>query len=407
MSEDDRAVRILRTIPDEPPAPSTIDIPRTMTEGRRRRRARRWSGGVALAAVTAVAAGGGTVAVAAMREAPPPPPPPTPSPSSIAAAPALVVPRDCKVTLLPTGDIKKATVSSGDPSGHYLTGRVYPPKREVYTVIWKDGVLQNRPSMPGDDGAWGDINSAGVAVGFSFGKNDETRAYVSTGTKVTPLRGGPSSASAINESGRIVGALGELYQGKPVTWASPAAEPQRLTMPAGFVTGEASEIDEDGTIIGTVAKKSGEGTGYLWLPNGSGRLMPLPEVEDVKATYFWPESVNSGWVYGRAVRDSRDGGSRTFASYRYNIAANKFEELDIPLGPDIIGSANGWILTTTAHFEPIIIAGEKAVQLPRYNKMKEYVTSAFSTDGKVAGGYTTDTTASDPVANRPLMWTCR
>ncbi|XVV14855.1 hypothetical protein ACQP2X_11140 [Actinoplanes sp. CA-131856] len=405
MSEDDRAVRILRTIPDEPPAPSQIDIPRTMTEGRRRRRGRRWSGGVALAAVTAVAAGGGTVAVAAMRDEPPVPAP-SPSVMAVAPAPAPAFPRDCKVTLLPTGDVKKATVSAGDPSGHYLTGRVYPPKLKVHTVIWKDGVLQNRPSMPGADGAWGDINSSGVAVGYSF-TGDDTRAYVSTGTTVTPLRGGRASASAISETGRIVGSLGELYQGVPVTWASPTAAPTRLAMPAGFLTGDASAIDESGTIVGTVAKENGEGTGYLWRPNGSGRLMPLPEVEDVKATYFWPESVSNGWIYGRAVRDSADGGSRTFASYRYNIAAGKYEELDIALGPAVIGAANGWMLATTGHFEPIIIAGEKVVQLPRYNKMKEYVTSALSADGKVAAGYTTDTTATEPVANRPLMWTCR
>ncbi|WP_143234436.1 hypothetical protein [Paractinoplanes atraurantiacus] len=407
MSEDDRTVRILRTIPDEPPAPSRIDIPRTMDEGRRRRRARRWSGGVALAAVTAVAAGGGTVAVAALRPSSEPAPVVSPSPSTVAAAPAPAVPRDCTVKLLPTGDIKKATVSSGDPSGHYLTGRVYPPKLEVYTVIWKDGVLQNRPSMPGDDGAWGDINSSGVAVGYSFTKGEEQRAYVSTGSTVTPLRGGRATANAINDAGTIAGTLGDPYEGTPATWAAPGANPVRLRLPSGFRTGEAKAIDEDGTVIGTVAKRNTESTGYLWLPNGKARLMPLPEVEGVKATYFWPESVSSGWVYGRAVRDSPDGGSRTFATYRYNIAANEYEELDIPLGPLTLGAANGWVLATTGHFEPIIIAGEKAVPLPFYNKMKEYVTSAFSADGKVAAGYTTDTTASDPVANRPLMWTCR
>ncbi|XVU27637.1 hypothetical protein ACQPZJ_11560 [Actinoplanes sp. CA-054009] len=402
MSDDDRAVRILRTIPDEPPSPSQIDIPRTMAEGRRRRRARRWSGGVALAAVTAVAAGGGTVAAAAMRGDTPGPVPPSPtvtvSTSAAAVAPALPV---CTVKLLPTGTIKKAVVSAGDPSGHYLTGRVYPAKGQVRTVIWKDGTLQSRPSMPGADGTWEDINSAGVAVGTSF-KGEEERSYVSTGATVTPLRGGRSTAHAIGEDGRIAGTLGDPYEGTPAVWPSATAEPVPLPLPPGFRTGEAKAIDDDGTVVGTVAKASGEGTGYLWRPDGSGRLMPLP----TKATLFWPESVSNGWIYGSAVHDEQKSGSRTFASYRYNIASGQYQPLPIDLGPFAAGAANGWVLTTTNGFRPVLVVGQEVVPLPRYNKMSEYVTSALSADGRVAAGYTTDTTSTEAVANRPLMWTC-
>ncbi|MFG1993425.1 hypothetical protein ACGFJ7_25930 [Actinoplanes sp. NPDC048988] len=404
MTEDNRAVRILRTIPDEPPAPSGIDIPRTMAEGRRRRRVRRWSGGVALAAVTAVAAGGGTVSVAALRDDPEPVVSAAPS----AAAVPVPVPRDCTVKLLPTGDVKKAIVSGGDPSGHYLTGRVYPARLKSYSVIWKDGVLQPRPAMPGQEGAWGDINSAGVAVGYSFDEAERQQAYTSTGASVTRLPGGRAVASGIDEAGRIVGTLGDPDNGIPATWASPTAAPVRLTLPAGFVTGEGKGIDEDGTIVGTVARENGESTGYLWRPDGSGRLMPMPTVDGGQATLFWPESISNGWVYGRAVRDiiGRSGG-RSFASYRYDIAAGRYEKLPIPLGPPAVGAANGWVLATTGDFKPVIIAGRKVVTLPGFTKMREYVTTTLSADGKTAGGYTTDTTATEPVANRPLMWTCR
>ncbi|MEV4343157.1 hypothetical protein AB0J83_01560 [Actinoplanes sp. NPDC049596] len=415
MTDQDRVVRILRTMPDEPPAPSTIDVPRTMAEGRRRRRARRWSGGVALAAVTAVAAGGGTVAVAAMRDTPAPPPRPAPSvttaATTAAAAPAPPVPRDCKVALLPSGGIKKALVTSGDPSGHYLAGRVYPGDG-ARTVLWKDGVLQSRPAMPGADATWEDINSAGVAVGSSFPSGDEQQAYVSTGATVTPLRGGPSVASAINEKGLIAGVLGSPYEGGlPVVWSSPQASPARLALPAGYAYGEANAIDEDGTVVGLVVrgnqKRMSDGTGYLWRPDGTGRLMPLPTVDGEKASFFWPESVSAGWVYGRAGHDSADGSTRSFASYRYDIARNRYEALPAPLGPPAIGAGNGWVLGTTGAYDPVLISGKKVVKLPRYKTMKEYVVSALSADGKVAAGYTTDTDEKEGVANRPVVWTCR
>ncbi|GID76047.1 hypothetical protein Ade02nite_46880 [Paractinoplanes deccanensis] len=409
MSEEDRAVQLLRTMPDEPPSPSTIDIPRTMAEGRRRRRARRWSGGVALAAVTAVAAGGGTVAVAALREPAPPTPAPSPTASTVAAAPApaaaVPVPKDCTVTLLPSGDIRKALVTSGDPSGRYLAGRVYPPSG-VHTVLWKDGVLQPRPPMPGADASWEDINSSGVAVGSSY-SGEVQYAYVSPGKSVTRLHGGEASAAAINDAGVIAGALGKPYEGVPAMWPSASAAPVELPLPAGYTAGAAEAIGEDGTIVGTVEKKATEGTGYLWLPGGATRLMPMPTVEGKRATLFWPDSLSNGWVYGRAVLDLQEDGSRRFTSYRYNIATNKYEKLATPLGPPAIGAENGWILGTTGRYEPVLLAGKKVVQLPRYATMKEYQVTALSADGKTAAGYTTDTDDTEGVANRPLRWTCR
>jgi uncharacterized membrane protein len=408
MTEEDRTVRILRTIPDEPPAPSTIDVARTMADGRRRRRVRRWSGGVALAAVTAVAAGGGTVAVAALRdEAPAPVPSPTATattPATVAAAPA-PLPAGCTVTMLPSGGIRQALVTSGDPSGHYLAGRVYPAAG-VHTVLWKDGVLQPRPPMPGADASFDDINSSGVAVGTSFA-GDRQQAYVSAGNVMTRLRGGRAVAAAINDAGRIVGTLGDpVFGGVPVLWPSSGAGPVRLALPAGYPFGAAKAIDEDGTVVGLVAKKAREGTGYLWRADGTGRPMPLPTVEGQKASYFWPESISKGWIFGRAVRDSHDGGVRTFASYRYSLATNKYEKLPVQLAPPALGAENGWILGATNDYRPVIIAGSRVVRLPRYNQMKEYEVTALSADGKVAAGYTTDTTDTEGVANRPIVWSC-
>jgi hypothetical protein len=59
-------------------------------------------------------------------------------------------PKDCTIHRLPTGGIGKALVSAGDPSGHYLAGRAYPPGSDPRTVVCKDGQLQG-DTAPGED----------------------------------------------------------------------------------------------------------------------------------------------------------------------------------------------------------------------------------------------------------------
>ncbi|MBB4691266.1 hypothetical protein [Paractinoplanes abujensis] len=412
MSEDDRAVRILRTLPDEPPAPSTVDVARTMAEGRRRRRARRWSGGVALAAVTAVAAGGGTVAVSAMRTEPAPVPRPAASTAaSTAVAAPVPLPRNCQVTLLPSRGIRKALVTAGDPSGRYLAGRIYPGDGPSQTVIWKDGKLLPAVSMEGADASWEDINSSGLAVGTSF-DGDQQQAFTIAPPfsvdAVTRLPGGRAVAAAVNDAGVIVGQLGDPFtDGVPARWASPTAGAEKLPLPAGYPRGAAKAIDEDGTVAGLVSRgRERLGTGYLWQPDGTGRLIPRPDAGGEKADFFWPESISDGVVYGRAGRDSADGSSREFASYAYTIATGAFRKLPVDLGPPALGATNGRVLGVRGISDVVVVAGDQVVKLPRYHGMKEYVVSAFSADGKVAAGYTTDTDETEGVANRPVRWNC-
>ncbi|MBM2614809.1 hypothetical protein JIG36_04465 [Actinoplanes sp. LDG1-06] len=405
MSEDDRAVRILRTLPDEPPAPSTVDLARTITDGKRRRRTRQWSGGVAVAAVTAVAATGGALA---LRETPSPPPliPPAASKAPVASKAAVPVPTGCAVALLPTGGIKKALITASDPSGRYQAGRIYPGD-DVRTVFWKDGVLQSTPSMPGADASYDDINSAGLAVGTSF-EGEEQRAYATDRGTVKQLAGGRAAAAAVNDKGVIVGTLGApFFDGVPARWASATARPEKLPLPDGYIGGDATVIDEDGTVAGRIYRKVGRLAGYLWRPDGTVSLLPVPPGND----FFWPESISDGWVYGRAgqdtgVKNGRAGSAREFTSFKYDIAANKYERMPVNMGPPALGAENGRVLGVTEGYSPVIVAGSKIVDLPRYRNLKEYEVTGFSADGKVAVGYTTDTDRTEGVVNRPLRWTC-
>ncbi|MEU4623177.1 hypothetical protein AB0G04_24785 [Actinoplanes sp. NPDC023801] len=401
---DERAVRLLRPLRGEPEGPARIDVPRAMAEGRRRRVVRRWSGGVALVALTSVTAGGGTLAVSALRDGTPVPVPTvvvtaSVTPSAAPAAPA--GPTGCRVTRLPTGGVTKALVTAGDPSGRYQTGRLYGTSAN--TIVWRDGKILARPVVPGGDGRFADVNRSGVAVGSGFVTDDRQQAFIYRNGRVTALDGSHTFANAINDAGVIVGAVGESGAEVPARWNSAGARVSRLPLPAGITVGTAGGIAEDGTVVGTVSPdETGLGSGYLWLPDGTGRPMPMPMVDGRKADFFWPESIIDGWVAGRAVIEEKD--SRAFRSFRYRIADGTYEELSRTVIPALIAE-NGWV--AGGYDQLVVLAGDEMVKLPRYPEADDYQVSSISADGRVISGSSSSLLPGDQVGNDPLVWTCK
>jgi hypothetical protein len=390
---DDRYGQLLLSpLRGEPTTPSRVDLTRAMTEGRRRR-VRWWAGGAAIVALTGAAAAGGTVAVSALNGPAPRPAPRivTPSPPPIKLGPT-----SCTVTVLPADGARQAFVTGGDPSGHYLVGQIYGSRKPV--VVWKDGKIAARLTMPGaSNRALRDLNSTGVGIATSTDAGDTPRSYLYRDGRFSPLKGGESTAVAINDAGAVAGVLGTA---RPAVWSSPTAAPVRLKLPAGATTGDVYGIDEDGTVLGAVGRSNSEFTGYLWLPDGTGRRMPLPTVEGERANYFWPESIRNGWVAGRAVAESSDGG-QSFTWYRYRVATNHYEPLPEVAGMSSRVAANGWVVGVNGSVTVFSDAG--VLTLPSYRTDEDYNVTSFSTDGLVVGG----TSAAADLVNRPLMWRCR
>ena len=402
---DEHAAGLLGPLRQEPEAPPGFDVSRAMAEGRRRRMLRRWASGVAMVALTSVTAGGGTLAVAALRDSTPVPVPAPTTTASVApsvAAAAPEAPKDCRVVRLPTDGVKKALVTAGDPEGRYHAGRIYTSS--VGTIIWKDGKIFDRPDLNGGDPSFEDINRSGVAVGSDWIAEEQQQAYAYQNGKLRRLDGAHTSARAINDAGVIVGMIGKTLSEAPARWDSVTAKVERLPLPKGITVGGAVAVAEDGMIVGTVATDSSgrEESGYLWSPDGAGKAMPIPVVGGKKADFFWPDAIAGGWVVGRAVFDTEN--TRDFASLRYRIATGEYEELKTYIGYDALVADNGLILGVTTR--PVIVAGSRIVDLPRYRGFREYHIDSFSADGRVAGGYTSDSTA-DGVGNEPLLWTCR
>jgi hypothetical protein len=402
--DDREAVALLSPLAGEPAGPSRIDAARAMAEGRRRRRTRWWSGGMAVVALTATTAAGGTLAFSALGRPAPAPPRPIASPSpSVAVAAPPTGPQDCTVTRLPTGGIEKALVTGGDPSGRWLVGRVYPPgsKQKRPLVVWRDGKIDSQIRIGGDDDSLIDVNAHGEAVGSGF--NPEVRPYAYRDGKARTLAGGEGIATAINDAGVVVGALGPPDEGDPVRWASATARPQRLALPAGAESGMATDIDEEGNILGTITPKGEESTGYLWLADGTVRRMPMPDVDGRPADMFWPAAIRNGWVVGRSVVDTEN--ARDFVYFRYRIATDRYEELAPGSGMPARVAANGWVLGDGVRPVVTTDAG-RTTMLPAYPKLKgdqQYLVEAFSDDGLTVAGYS----AGEDTDNQPLLWRCR
>ncbi|BCJ54423.1 hypothetical protein Asp14428_58980 [Actinoplanes sp. NBRC 14428] len=399
--DEEYGVALLRPLAGEPDGPARIDVARAMRDGRRRRLSRWWASGTAVVALTATAAAGGTLAFsAAGRPAPERAPVATTEPP-VTAAPA--GPRDCRVTRLPTDGVRKALVTGGDPTGTWLAGRTYPKRGSMSypLVLWRDGKLAASVDMSGSDQSLEDLNSHGDAVGFSF--DPEIKPWSYAEGKLTALAGGEGAAVALNDKGVIVGSLGPAYEGRPARWSSRTAQPESLPMPAGMTVGTAVDIDEDGTVVGTVEGKNREGSGYLWLADGTARKMPLPDVDGTKATMFWPEAIRNGWVVGRSVVDTKR--ERSFAPFRYRVSTGRYERLPADAGLPQRVAANGWVLGT-ARLPVITSAGGVTTELPAYPKAAahpDYLINSYSDDGLVAAGYV----IGDDIQNQPLLWRCR
>jgi hypothetical protein len=411
MIDDEGAVRLLAPLREEPDPRTAIDVSRAMAEGLRRRRLRRWSSGVAALAVTTVTIGGGTLAVSALRDDPPEPAPSPTVTSTVASAPTAAAPAGvtaCTVTRLPTGQVKKAVATAGDPSGRWAAGRLYSTQgHPAKTVIWKDGAIHQQLAMPGADADVVDLTSTGTGIANGYDADDHEMAFLYDNGRFTRLPGTDVSARAINESGVIVGALGTAEQDPlPIRWTSASAAPARLPLPAGATLGSAADLAEDGTVVGVAGPGTNATTGYLWFPDGTGRYLPLPTMRDGKrATSFAPDAIRDGWVSGDAVLETKE--STSFTPMRYRIATGEYEMLPSGIGGASAISSEGWV-AGEGRYAGALAIGSKLVELPAYGAKSTapgavtYDIRAISADGRVVIGYK----AGDNLGNDPLRWTC-
>jgi hypothetical protein len=410
--DEETAGVVLRPLDQDPHTPSTIDVRRAVSEGRRRRRVRRAGAYAATAGVTALALAGGTIVAGNWRSADKPVQPGGSASAPVqTTAPPPAAPTQCKLAQLPLPDGRiMALVTAGDPTGRFLAGRTYPAKggqdgsMGLHLVIW-DRLRPTQVTMPGDDQSFQDINSHGVAVGSGWIGNSTTSFFYRDG-KVGKLPDGDASeVRAINDAGAVVGTKAD----KPIIWRTVDQSPAVLALPSGVSVGKAFDIDEDGTVIGAVGPTDQP---YVWAPDGTGRALPVPsppppssstdpgaQAAGKKAKGGNPAllfNIRDGWVTGRVGDTAMLWNLRTGA-------VTQVPEIDVRA--DAVNKY-GWQVGLTRQGKAILRSDAGPVALPELyphpGGTLTNIPNTISDDGTVIGGQSDD--RSDTI--RAVVWTC-
>ena len=417
LSESD----LLKSLDDEPGTPSTVDVHRAITAGRRRV-VRRGAGYAATAAATALAVAGGLLGTASPHAstgaaASVAPKPYRTIPGTAGRVPPASPPASCTISQLPVPDnAPKALIGGADPAGHYFVGRSYPKAGTYQAVLWHDGTGQD-VLLPGDvEENLTDVNSAGTAVGWSYPDKGSAAAgpipYVYQGGKVVALPGvRHGSAYAVNDAGAIVGEDEDLHAA--VVWPSASAKPIRLPVPAGTKEAVARDIDEDGTTVGILDHDRP----YVWFPDGTHRELPLPSVAGKPAVTGTVTSVRNGWATGMAASDTGRGDPKSGAagkatgvgavSVRWNLRTGEMSVSSVLRYPAEAVNAQGWLIGTGKQGQAVLVAGARTVVLPDLTGHSvggnSVIPNAVSDDGRTIAGQAENAAGTD----QPVVWRCR
>lgn len=408
--EFDNTVQELRGLDDDSFAPPLVDLTAAMATGRARRRNRRIAGaGASVVAVVAVVAavpfGLGAihhhskvpvpVAAASTTAAP------TPTPTSLT----------CVEQPLPVPDGQLSTSATGEPSGRYIEGNVYASAGHLAkAVIWDNGKVSATFSIPGASADAGlvDISSTGVAIGTSYSGGSE-RSWIYQDAKVSRLAGpAGAGAVAINDQGIVVGTLQPPGSGDqtPIVWQTPTSTAKRLPLPSNSVGGQAEDIDADGTIVGTLGltKNPGADEGVAWLPDGTIRILPLPDIKGVNGLRI--HQIHDGIISAEAEIINEN--ESVFLPVTYDLRTGVYTRLPADTMWMRASNARGWVIGSGGRGEAIILwtPGTGAITLKSgYPLNSPLAITSITDDGHTIVGTDTANKNGNGVYF-PVAWSC-
>jgi len=191
-----------------------------------------------------------------------------------------------------------------------------------------------------------------------------------------------------------------------VVWRNAKDAPVVLPVPKGTEKSTAGDIDEDGTVVGSLDLK----VPFVWFPDGTYRALPLPKIHGKPAVAARVFSIRNGWATGMAdaTLDARQGiNPGDGVAVRWNVRTGE-AQVDDRGWDDMVDAANaqGWA-TGIVKGRATYIAGGHKIVLPEVAKHQagtlSTIANTISDDGKVLGGQSDD--ASDTI--RAVVWHCK
>jgi hypothetical protein len=187
---------------------------------------------------------------------------------------------------VPAGSTSPGLVAA-DPSGRFQVGAARDADERIHLLRWDGGEVTDLATRepgfgPSDVNASGEIvggdydEAAGRAVGWRY-RDGEFSALPGQAPYVDVR------LSAINSAGQVAGRLDDPSTGGtlPAVWNA-ANELTVLDMPADRNTATIQDIDEDGTVLGTIWYDDGntgisKRSAIVWYPDGTWLLLAGPE----------------------------------------------------------------------------------------------------------------------------------
>lgn len=310
---------------------------------------------------------------------------------------------DCSVETLPVPQGTDASwVTAVSPDGRYVAGRTlfddFYGGQEIRPIVWVDGEYYGFVDLPHQAPIMNGISSDGQAVvTVTVPLNDgeaTVNSYSWAENDVISLEDDlPSQGLGINEHHDMVGVIQSpgTENFHAVTFGEDGHE--RLDEPEDVHESLANDIDDDGTIVGSVTNED-ERVPYRWNAAGLGTELTLEDVNLQPAT-----SVNDGWVVANGVHTDDGRVAAYWAPGQTEGTAIEFDQVSRI-------NSEGWI-TGVHNDAAAVIVDQEVISLPSPNDDPDLADRAqdMSSDGSVIGGAVNRSQGGDDT-REAAIWNC-
>lgn len=316
-------------------------------------------------------------------------------------------PTDCTIEALPTPEgAVSSRVIDVDSSGSYILGSFDTLNADGYydsePIIWHDGEITDPFDLPADRSYFDAINAEGVAIGtVKHPVGDEqitpTANTYHDGESIDLEDELNSQGLGINDHHDLVGNIDHHETNVPQAAVFIEDGNEILDVPDDIFSSSASDIDNDGNIVGYV-DEGDFGYPYRWSADGEGEELTLPDEDDYSLNDA-PRAINNGTTVGSA----QDEGEKNFAViWELDETDGTVTELERPGGIN----AEGWVTGGHGLDAAVYVDGE-TFNLPRLDDGSDVADYAvgISDDGSIIGG-TVSYDALDGDRGEAVTWTC-
>lgn len=192
---------------------------------------------------------------------------------------------------LPAG-YDDVSLYASDPTGRYQIGMSHEPDADAHLIRWQDGAVEDMGVAPLTPQG---INQDGEIVGVVSTPDGWAGRRLRDGQMTelpSPEPGWLATPAAINRAGEVAGTIREApwaRYGRIVVWSADDVV-HELEKPAGYDEATATDIAEDGTVVGVVTKIDYENAviterrAIVWAPDGTWQFLPGIEPDSLTTT---------------------------------------------------------------------------------------------------------------------------